>query len=127
MPETDLESIAKTYMDAFAARDLAKCVGLFAPDANLDFQGSAFSGAQAVEDWHKERFEANLKVNRLEALTRKEDSVTADVVVSSDRLAAWKVKSLKGRIVLRFEGGKIKDMKLEARMTNIFDILRMGE
>jgi ketosteroid isomerase-like protein len=123
----ELEATAREYLGAFEGKDLARCVSLFAEDAVIDFQGSRFDGAQAIEDWHKERFSANLKVNRVETLEQQGDSVVADVVVSSDRLAAWNVKTLKGRITLYFEGGKVKQMKLAARMTNIFDILRMGE
>ena len=127
MNDADAQTRVREYMAAFEARDVAKCLGFFADDATVDFQGTSYEGLQAIETWHKDRFEANLKVVRLESITVNGDNVVVDIVVSSDRLRAWNVKTLKGRITIRLEGGKFKEGKLASRMTNIFDVLRSGD
>ena len=53
--------------------------------------------------------------------------VRVDCVAASNRLAAWKVTALPGRLTIQFEGDKVRSGKLEARMMNVFDFLRSGE
>jgi hypothetical protein len=123
----DLEAITRDYLAAFQARDVEKCLGFFAEDGSVDFQDVEYAGRHALEDWHKERFQANLKIDKIENIKVKGDKVTVDAVVSSDRLSAWKIKSLKGRIEANFSGDKIQEAKLTARITNMFNMIRAGE
>ena len=122
--EADLKALAEAYLDAFHKRDLERCVEFFSEDATIDFNMTAYKGRQAVIDWHKDRFEADLKMLRLNNITVKGDTVTVDGVATSKRLVAWKAKSIAGRVTMRFVDGKIKSGKLSARMTNPLNMLR---
>jgi ketosteroid isomerase-like protein len=122
--EADLKALAEAYLDAFHKRDLERCVDFFSDDAAIDFNMTAYKGRQAIVDWHKDRFEADLKMLRLNSITVKGDTVTVDGVATSKRLVAWKAKSIAGRVTMRFVDGKIKSGKLSARMTNPLNMLR---
>ena len=63
--EADLKALAQAYLDAFDAQDLDRCLGFFSDDATIDFNKTVYNGRQAVADWHKDRFAANLKLVRL--------------------------------------------------------------
>jgi hypothetical protein len=120
----DLETITKNYISAFQERDLERCLSFFSENGAVDFQDVEYEGRQALEDWHKERFQANLKIDKIDSVKVKGEKVTVDCVVSSDRLSSWKVKSLKSRIEATFEGEKIQQAKLSARMSNMFNMIR---
>ena len=122
--EADLKALAEAYLDAFHKRDLERCVDFFSDDATIDFNMTAYNGRQAIVDWHKDRFEADLKMLRLNNITVKGDTVVVDGVATSKRLVAWKAKSIAGRVTMRFADGKIKSGKLSARMTNPLNMLR---
>jgi ketosteroid isomerase-like protein len=122
--EADLKALAEAYLDAFHKRDLERCVDFFSDDATIDFNMTAYNGRQAIVDWHKDRFEADLKMLRLNNITVKGDTVVVDGVATSKRLIAWKAKSIAGRVTMRFADGKIKSGKLSARMTNPLNMLR---
>ncbi len=122
--EADLKALAEAYLDAFHKRDLDRCVDFFTDDATIDFNMTAYKGRQAIVEWHKDRFEADLKMLRLNNITVKGDTVTVDGVATSKRLVAWKAKSIAGRVTMRFADGKIKSGKLSARMTNPLNMLR---
>ncbi len=122
---TDLKAKAEAYLDAFHKRELDRCVDFFSDDATIDFNMTAYKGRQAIIDWHKDRFEADLKMLRLNNIAVKNDTVTIDGVATSKRLVAWKAKSIAGRVTMRFGAdGKIKTGKLSARMTNPLNMLR---
>jgi ketosteroid isomerase-like protein len=120
----DLKALAEAYLDAFHKRDLDRCVEFFSDDAAIDFNMTAYKGRQAIIDWHKDRFEADLKMLRLNNISVKGDTVTVDGVATSKRLVAWKAKSIAGRVTMHFVDGKIKNGKLSARMTNPLNMLR---
>ncbi|MGA2738223.1 MAG: nuclear transport factor 2 family protein [Bryobacteraceae bacterium] len=122
--EAELKALAEAYLDAFHKRELDRCVEFFSDDAAIDFNMTAYKGRQAIIDWHKDRFEADLKMLRLNNITVKGDTVTVDGVATSKRLVAWKAKSIAGRVTMRFVDGKIKSGKLSARMTNPLNMLR---
>jgi ketosteroid isomerase-like protein len=123
--QTDLKAVTQAYLDAFDAQDLDRCMAFFADDAIVDFQMAKYQGRQAITDWHKDRFAANLKMVRLDSITVKGDTVQVDGVAKSKRLEAWKVKAVTGRITMVYdENGKIKSGKLAARMTNPFNMMR---
>jgi ketosteroid isomerase-like protein len=123
-PQTDLKALTQAYLDAFHAQDLERCLEFFADDATVDFNMTVYSGRQAITDWHKDRFAANLKMVKMNTMTVDGDTVTVDGAVSSKRLSAWRVKALSGRVTMRFEDGKIKNGKLSPRMTNPFNMIR---
>lgn len=123
----DLESLTRDYLAAFEERDVEKCLGFFAEDASVDFQNVEYQGRDALREWHQERFQANLRLNKIENIRIKGNTVVVDAVASSDRLKAWKINSLKSRIEAKFEDDKIQEAKLSARITNMFSMIRAGE
>ena len=48
------------------------------------------------------------------------DTVTVDPVVTSQRLKAWRIEKIAGRVVFQLAGGQIKEVKYSARMFNPF-------
>lgn len=122
--QTDLKALAQAYLDAFHARDLERCVSFFADDATIDFVKTMYTGRQAIIDWHKDRFAADLKVVKTNSMTAEGDTVIVEAAVASKRLAAWRVKAVSGRVTMRFEDGKIKSGKVAPRMTNPLNMLR---
>ena len=123
-PETDLKTLAQAYLDAFHARDMDRCLDFFADDATVDFNKTLYTGRQGITDWHKDRFEADLKMIKMNSITANGDTVVVDGAVTSKRLAAWRLKALSGRVTMKFENGKIKHGKLAPRMTNPFNMMR---
>lgn len=123
----DLEAVTRDYLAAFEARDLDKCLGFFAEDANIDFQNTEYEGTESIKEWHEERFAANLRLTKINNVRVKDDTVIVDAVAASDRLAAWKIKSLKCKIEAKFEDEKIQEAKLTASITSIFSMIRATE
>lgn len=123
----DLEALTREYLAAFDARDLEKCLTFFDDGATIDFQNVEYEGRESIAEWHQERFQANLRLNKIDNVRVKGNTVTVDAVASSDRLAAWKISSLKSRIEAKFEDGKIREVKLTARITSVFSMIRAGE
>ena len=82
-------------------------MALFDPNAVIEFLMSSFTGLDEIADWHAERFAANLRVRRVERVDVRAETVRVDVVVDSDRLAAWKITSLRARATIRIAAGRI--------------------
>jgi hypothetical protein len=101
-----------------------RCMEFFTDDSNVDFNMTMYTGRQAITDWHKDRFAADLKMVKKNSVSVDGDTVTIDGAISSKRLSAWRVKALSGRVTIRFENGKIKNGKLSPRMTNPFNMIR---
>ena len=123
-PQTDLKTLAQSFLDAFHARDTQRCLDFFADDATVDFNKTIYAGKQGVADWLKDRFDADLKMIKMNSITADGDTVVVDGAVTSKRLAAWRLKALSGRVTMKFENGKIKYGKLAPRMTNPFNMMR---
>ncbi|HTT61261.1 MAG TPA: nuclear transport factor 2 family protein [Bryobacteraceae bacterium] len=123
-PQTDLKTLAQAYLDAFHAHDMERCLEFFADDATVDFNKTMYKGKEGITEWHKDRFAADLKMLKMSSMTVDGDTVVVDGAVTSKRLAAWRLKSLSGRVTMKFENGKIKYGKLAPRMTNPFNMMR---
>jgi ketosteroid isomerase-like protein len=121
---TDLKALAESYLEAFHARDLDRCMEFFTDDSNVDFNMTMYTGRQAITDWHKDRFAADLKMVKKNSISVDGDTVTIDGAITSKRLSAWRVKALSGRVTILFANGKIKNGKLSPRMTNPFNMIR---
>jgi ketosteroid isomerase-like protein len=121
---TDLKALAESYLEAFHARDLDRCMEFFTDDSNVDFNMTMYTGRQAITDWHKDRFAADLKMVKKNSVSVDGDTVTIDGAITSKRLSAWRVKALSGRVTILFANGKIKNGKLSPRMTNPFNMIR---
>lgn len=118
MDQTDLEALIYQYMEAFEEQNLDRCLDFFADDAVLDFQGGVYRGQLAIKDWHKDRFAARLQIVRVDGIAVNGDTVTVDLVVTSDRLKAWRITRLPGTATYVFEQGRIKDARFGLRATN---------
>ena len=113
-PETgteDLQSITNAYLDAFAARDLEGCLGYFSDDAVLQFHVSTFRNKKGIEQWHKDRFAADLRLVRIDEMQTEGDTVRIEGVITSKRLRAWLVNEMEGVVTIRFEQGRMKHVK----------------
>ncbi len=110
MTEIDLQSRVREYLEAFDGRNLDKCLDLYADDAVLNFQNSVYAGRESITDWHRERFEADLRLVRLDNIFTDGETVTLEGVATSNRLRAWKIKSVNGVMTVRFAGDKIQEL-----------------
>jgi len=113
-----LEEVARDYLGAFDARDLTRCVDFFAEDATLAWQAGVYRGRPAIEEWHKDRFQADLRLVRVDGIGVEGNVVTVDGVATSKRLRAWRIGSLGGRVIFIFDEDKIRDTKFTVRVTN---------
>lgn len=118
MQETDLQAVVRTYLQAFEERDLSKCVDFYADDATIHFHVGIFRGRQAIEEWHEERFAADLRVVRVNGITVQDDTAILEAVVTSNRLRAWKINRLAGKATFLFGQGKVQEVRFTARMYN---------
>jgi uncharacterized protein (TIGR02246 family) len=114
MGDRDLHATVKAYLEAFEARDLARCLDFFIEDATVVFLLSRHQGRPAIEKWHKDRFAADLRVIRICEISIRGDIVVVDAVVTSQKLQAWKMPNARGKIVLTFQGDKIKEARLSS-------------
>lgn len=113
---TDLETQARAYLKAFEARDVDQCMAFYLDDASLSFVQSDYKGKEQIEEWHKARFAADLRILRLEKLTVKGNTVVVAAVATSKRLKAWKLNTIRGTVTTVFEGSKIRDVKFGVRL-----------
>lgn len=114
----ELPSLIDSYLQAARERDLDGCMTYFAEDAKLTFMSGIFEGKPAIEEWHKERFDADLQFIRIDAIKTRGDTVTVDAVVTSKRIKAWKIGTLGGRATFRIADGKIKETSFGLRLHN---------
>ena len=124
MPREDLSQTIHAYLDAFARRDLDQCLEFYAESSILNFQSGLYEGKPSIADWHKDRFEVDLRVLTLDRMVVEDDSARVDVTVSSKRLQAWKIGSVSATIALEFQDGKIKAVQFSPRLVNPIDLIR---
>ncbi len=118
MEQPDTRARIDSYLQAFSERDLAACVDAFAPDASLEWLMGVYRGRDSIEEWHKDRFGADLKILRVESVSIEGSGATIEVVVSSKRLAAWRLPSLSGKVTVELKDGKIQHSKFAAKSIN---------
>ncbi len=111
-----LEELVKAYLDAFHSRDLDRCLASFADEATIQFHTSTFQGRSAIVDWHRERFDADLRMERLEDLSIDGDTVTLEGSATSKRLRAWKLNSINGVMEIQFGNGLIRELRFKMKM-----------
>lgn len=115
MQDTDLQATIQAYLQAFDLRDLTQCMDFFAEDATIHFGMGTYRGRQAIEEWHKGRFAADLRVIRVDKVRTQGDTVIVDVVAISKVARAWRFDSVAGRVTLLFQEGKVKEAKFGLR------------
>jgi hypothetical protein len=110
--------LIETYLKAFEQEKLEQCMDCFDSEAKLEWLMGEYRGKQSIEEWHKDRFAAGLKILRVDGMNIDGDVATVRVTVTSKRLAAWRMPSLGGIVTVRFQDGKIHDTKFAAKSIN---------
>lgn len=115
------QALIDSYLEAFRARDLDRCVGYFDDNASLKFVSGVYNGRQAIEDWHKERFAAELKILSIDSVNVDGDTVKIDLMLASKRLQFFRLPSLAARATIRLDNNKIKEAHFGPRFTDPFE------
>jgi SnoaL-like domain len=115
-PEMDVESKARAYMKAFETRDLVLCMNYFTDTSAVHFVNSVYNGMQEIEEWHKARFAADLRMVRMGKVTVEGNTVVLEGIVTSKRLKAWKINTVSGTVTAQFDGDKITEVKFGTKM-----------
>lgn len=112
---TESKQLIEDYLKSFEARDLKACVDICAEDCKIHFAWRTFRGLPAVEQWHKDRFAADLRVVSVEGIAVDGDTAVADVVITSNRLKGFKVPRLPARVTMHFHDGKVREARFAVR------------
>ena len=110
-----MQPLVIDYLKAFDARDLERCLSFCNEDTTFHFLWRKFRGRKGVEKWHRDRFAADLRVLRVDNIASESNTVTVDVVITSNKLKPHKLNSLGGRISARLEHGLLRDVKFAVR------------
>jgi hypothetical protein len=117
-PEPDgaaLRGIVEAYCAAFERGDVDACLGFFSEDAKLHFLFGTYEGHAAIREWHEARFEAEVKLLRIEQVAVKGDTVVAQLVATSRRLRVFRMDEVKGTATFKVAAGRFVDAALSAR------------
>jgi ketosteroid isomerase-like protein len=118
MEEATTRELIETYLKAFEHGELEQCMNCFDSDATVEWLMGEYRGKESIEEWHKDRFAAGLKILRVDGMNIKGDVATVRVTVTSKRLAAWRMPSLGGVVTVKFQDGKIHGTKFAAKSIN---------
>ena len=118
MEQVNTRELIQTYLSAFERGELEQCMECFDPDASLEWLMGEYRGKDSIEEWHKDRFAAGLKILRVDGISIDGDVATIRITVTSKRLAAWRMPSLGGIVTVRFHDGKIHGTKFAAKSIN---------
>jgi ketosteroid isomerase-like protein len=111
MQKNNLGELVEAYLVAFEARDLARCIDFFDHDASIYFLRDIYRGKEAIDRWHKDRFDIDLRFIGLKGMTIEENEVRMRGSIVSKRIRAWPARSLSVIVNISFEQGKIKKVK----------------
>jgi hypothetical protein len=106
------------YLSAFESADTDRCMEYFDPEASIDWMMGTYVGESNIRAWHQDRFEAGLKIVRVDAVDVQGDVVTLEVTVTSKRLSAWRLPPLAGRVIVQLQNGKIRHAKFAVGSAN---------
>ena len=113
--EDALRAMVEGYREAFVRADLDGCLSYFAEDASLKFLFGTYQGHAAIREWHEARFEAEVKLLRIDQVAVRGETVTAQAVATSRRLKMFRMDEVKGTVTFTVAGGKFKEVVLSAR------------
>ena len=116
MQEIDRQTDAEAYLKAFDERDLSQCLDFYDQDAVLHFMTGIYRGKEAIEEWHKDRFAADLRVAKLEDIEARDDAVIVHAIVTSKKLKAFMINKLGATVSLHFQDSKIKEARFQGRI-----------
>jgi hypothetical protein len=111
MQDLDPRAVVEAYIATFESGDVPQCVGFFTQDAVIEFGLGTYRGKQAIEEWHRERFDADLQLISLDGIEAEGDTVVIQVVGTSRRLRSFRIDSLKGTGTFLILEGKIKEAR----------------
>jgi ketosteroid isomerase-like protein len=115
MQDVDLKAAVNAYLEAYDQRDLAACIDFFSEDATIHFGLGVYRGRQAIEEWHRDRFAADLRITRVEGIRPRGSTVVVDGVATSNTARAWGFDEVAGRATIVFHGEKIGEVKFGLR------------
>jgi hypothetical protein len=118
MEQANTRELIETYLSLFERGELEQCVDCFDSDATLEWMMGEYRGKPSIEEWHKDRFAAGLKILRVDGMSIDGDVATVRVTVTSKRLAVWRMPSLAGIVTVGFQRGKIHSTKFAAKSIN---------
>ena len=121
MKESELEELARAYLDAFEKRDFEACIDLYMPDSVIHFGPGSYAGMKNIEEWHRERFDADLRLTSLDETRLEGNTVSARVIAVSDKIKAWGLDSIQATLSLVFEGKKIKEARFDLLDSNTLE------
>lgn len=119
--EQDLILLITAYLEAFDARDLSTCVDFYAEDATIDFALGTYQGKAAIQEWHEDRFEADLKVLKVDEIKKQDNRITVNAVATSRVAKQWQFDSVSGKVTFVIESGKIAKAVFGLRMAIPFE------
>ena len=117
-PEIDQQTLIEKYIVALKERDVSRCVDCFSDDAEIHFMSGVFKGRSALEEWHRDRFDADMELVKVKKIKVKGQKVTIDGEVTSKKIRAWKIGKLAGKVTFSVQDGKITETKFSVRMYN---------
>jgi ketosteroid isomerase-like protein len=106
----DAKQLVQSYIASFQAEDPAQCAAFYTDDAALHFMMGVYRGKAMIADWHRERFEAAMKVLEVNKVVERGDEVTCEFLIESKRLKAWRINTLRGKAAFRLRDGKIDEV-----------------
>jgi hypothetical protein len=115
---TTTRELIENYLKAFERQELDRCVDCFDSDATLEWLMGEYRGKASIKDWHKDRFDAGLKILSVDGISITGNMATVRVTVTSKRLAAWRLPSLGGIVTVQFKDGKIRGTQFAAKSIN---------
>src|SRR5881275_1428009 len=88
------ETTVRAYLQALGEHDLDRCLSFFSPDAVIEMMNAKHIGHDAIAEWHRQRFEANLQFEKIQAVKVKGDTVVVDGSISTKRLKFYRLNSI---------------------------------
>src|SRR5437588_4680217 len=98
------------YLAAFRERDLRHCLKYYDDGAIINFVVGMYQGRSAIEQWHNDRFQAELEVLDTPRFDVQWDTVVVMGSVTSKRLRKLRINSLGAKATFLIESGKIKEL-----------------
>jgi hypothetical protein len=109
------KTLVEAYREAFDRKDVAACVGFFADDAVLKFLFGTFQGRKNIEDWHRDRFAAEVQILRVDDLTVEGNRVVLNAIVTSRKLKRFRMDEVKGTATFEVQDGRFREAQFGPR------------
>ena len=109
------QALVEAYREAFDRKDVDACVRFFADDAVLKFLFGTFQGRKHIEDWHRDRFAAEVQILRVDDLTVEGNRVVLNAIVTSRKLKRFRMDEVKGTGIFEIHDGRFREVQLGPR------------